>query len=101
MRSDIDPDVFLSEVFQLLDELNDYLGETVTDERLTTIILDEGKQNDTNCLMSRMNGKKTHTHFTYKINYTRASFYCFIFVSENLPKLKDFTHNREKESGMH
>ena len=64
MRSDVDPDVFLSEVFQLLDELNDHLGETVTDERLTTIILDEGKQNDTNCLMSRMNGKKTHTHFT-------------------------------------
>ena len=36
-----------------------------------------------------------------KINYTRASFCCFIFVSENLPKLKDFTHNREKESDMH
>ena len=39
MRSDIDPDVFLSEVFQLRDELNN-LGETVTDERVTTIILD-------------------------------------------------------------
>ena len=39
MRSDVDPDVFLSEVFQLRDELDD-LGETVTDERLTTIILD-------------------------------------------------------------
>ena len=39
MRSDIGPDVFLSEVFQLCYELND-LGETVTDERLTTIILD-------------------------------------------------------------
>ena len=38
-RSDIDPDVFLSEVFQLRDELDD-LGETVTDEALTTIILD-------------------------------------------------------------
>ena len=39
MRSDISPDVFLSEVFQLRDELDD-LGETITDERLTTIILD-------------------------------------------------------------
>ena len=39
MRSDIDSDVFLSEVFQLRDELDD-LGETVTDERLETIILD-------------------------------------------------------------
>ena len=39
MRSDIDPDMFLSEVVQLRDELND-LGETVTDERLTTITLD-------------------------------------------------------------
>ena len=39
MRSDIDPGGFLSEVFQLRDEL-DNLGETVTDERLTTIILD-------------------------------------------------------------
>ena len=40
MMSDIiDSDVFLSEVFQLQDELND-LDETVTDERLTTIILD-------------------------------------------------------------
>ena len=36
-----------------------------------------------------------------KINYTRDLFCCFIFVSENLPKLKDFTHNREKESDMH
>ena len=40
MMFDIDPDVFLSEVFQLRDELDD-LGETVTDERLTTsIVLD-------------------------------------------------------------
>ena len=39
MRSDIDPDVFLSEVFLLRDELGDP-GETLTDERLTTIILD-------------------------------------------------------------
>ena len=39
MRYGIDPDVFLLEVFQLRDELDD-LGETVTDERLTTIILD-------------------------------------------------------------
>ena len=39
MRSDVDPDVFLSKVFQLRDELDD-LGETVTGERLTTIILD-------------------------------------------------------------
>ena len=39
MKPDIDPDVFLSEVFQVCDELDD-LGETVTDERLTTIILD-------------------------------------------------------------
>ena len=39
MRSNIDHDVFLSEVFQLRDELND-LGEVVSNERLTTIILD-------------------------------------------------------------
>ena len=39
MRSDVDPDVFLSEVFQLRDR-RDGLGETVNDERLTTIILD-------------------------------------------------------------
>ena len=39
IRSDINPDVFLSEVFQLCDELSD-LGEAVSDERLTTIILD-------------------------------------------------------------
>ena len=38
MRSDIDPIVFLSEVLQLRDELND-LGEAVTEERLTNIIL--------------------------------------------------------------
>ena len=31
--------MFLSEVFQLRDEFND-LGETVTDERLTTIVSD-------------------------------------------------------------
>ena len=35
MRSDIDPDVFLSEAFQLRDELSD-LGEAVSDERLIT-----------------------------------------------------------------
>ena len=40
MKSDIDPDVFLSKVFQIRDELID-LGEDVSDERLTTIILDE------------------------------------------------------------
>ena len=39
MRPDIDSDVFLSEVFQLCDELND-LSEALTYERLTTIILD-------------------------------------------------------------
>ncbi|CAN0410988.1 unnamed protein product, partial [Ascophyllum nodosum] len=39
MRSDIDPNVFLSEVFQLREELDD-LGEKITDESLTTIILD-------------------------------------------------------------
>ena len=39
IRSDIDPDLFLLEVFQLRDELND-LCEAVTDECLTTIILD-------------------------------------------------------------
>ena len=38
MRSDIDPGVFLSEIFQLRGERDD-LGETVTEERLTTIIL--------------------------------------------------------------
>ena len=39
MGSEIDPEVFLSEVFQLRDELND-LGEVVTDECLTFILLD-------------------------------------------------------------
>ena len=39
IRSDIDPDVFSFEVFQLLDDIND-LGEVVSNERLTTIILD-------------------------------------------------------------
>ena len=39
MRPGIDPDVFLSGSLQLRDELDD-LGETVTDERLTTMILD-------------------------------------------------------------
>ena len=39
MRSDIDPDVLSFGVFQLRGELN-VLGEAVTDERLTTIILD-------------------------------------------------------------
>ena len=38
MGSDIDPDVFLSDVFQL-HELS-YLGEVVSNERLTTNILD-------------------------------------------------------------
>ena len=37
MRSDIDPDVFLSEVFQLRDEISD-LGEAISNECLTTII---------------------------------------------------------------
>ena len=39
MRSNIDPDVFLSEVFQLRDELGG-LGKVVFNKRLTTIILD-------------------------------------------------------------
>ena len=39
MRSNIDPDMFLSEVFQLRDELND-LSEVVSNERFTLIILD-------------------------------------------------------------
>ena len=39
MRSDIDPDVFLSEVFQLRDDLSD-LSEVVSNERSTAIILD-------------------------------------------------------------
>ena len=39
MRSDIEPDTFLSEAFQLHDKLSD-LGEAVSDERLATIILD-------------------------------------------------------------
>ena len=43
MRSDTDPDVFLSEVFQFRDELND-LGEAVTDERLTKIYSTVKKQ---------------------------------------------------------
>ena len=38
MGSNINPDVILSEVFQLRHELND-LGEAVTGECLTTIIL--------------------------------------------------------------
>ena len=38
MRFDIDLDVFLSEVFQLRDALNE-LGKVVSDEGLTTIIL--------------------------------------------------------------
>ena len=38
-RSDIDPDMFLSKVFQLRDELNDS-GEVISNERLVTIILD-------------------------------------------------------------
>ena len=39
MRSDIDSDVLLSEVFRLRDELSD-LGEIVSNEHLTTILLD-------------------------------------------------------------
>ena len=39
MSSDIDPDVFLSQVYQLHDEFGD-LGEIVTNEPLTTAILD-------------------------------------------------------------
>ena len=35
----IDSDVFLSEVFQLRDELSD-LGEIVSNDRLTIIVLD-------------------------------------------------------------
>ena len=45
MRADTDPDGFLSEGFQLRDELID-LGELVSNEGLTSIILDalpEGK----------------------------------------------------------
>ena len=40
MKSDIDPDVFLSKGFQLRGELSN-LGEIVSNERLITIILDE------------------------------------------------------------
>ena len=43
MRSDINADVYLSEIVQLRDDLND-LGEVVSNERLTTIILDEVPQ---------------------------------------------------------
>ena len=39
IRSNIDPNVFLSEVFQLHDQLSD-LGEVVSNERLETVILD-------------------------------------------------------------
>ena len=39
MSSDIDPDVFLSQVYQLRDEFGD-LGEIVSNERLNTAILD-------------------------------------------------------------
>ena len=39
MKSDTDPDVFLSEINQIRDELG-VLDETVSMERLTTIILD-------------------------------------------------------------
>ena len=38
-RSDIDPDVFLSEVFQRRNKISD-LGEVVSNDRWTTIILD-------------------------------------------------------------
>ena len=39
MRSDVDPHVFLSEVFQLRGELSN-LSEVASNERLTSIILD-------------------------------------------------------------
>ena len=39
MRFNIDHDVFISKDFQLRDELSD-LGEVVSNEHLTTIILD-------------------------------------------------------------
>ena len=39
MRSDVNPDVFFSKVFPLRDERSD-LGEVVSNERVTTIILD-------------------------------------------------------------
>ena len=39
MRSDIDPNAIISEVFQLRDKLSD-LGEVFSDERLTSIIID-------------------------------------------------------------
>ena len=39
MRAAIDPDAFLSEVFKLRDELDD-LGEVVSNEHLTAIILE-------------------------------------------------------------
>ena len=45
MRSDIYPDVFLSKVFQIRDELNDS-GEVVSNERLATIILDTLPEKD-------------------------------------------------------
>ena len=39
MRSDIDPDLFLSEIFQLRDERSD-LSEVVSDKQLTSVIFD-------------------------------------------------------------
>ena len=39
MRSEIDPDVFLSEIPQQRDELNDFTKKVVTNEHLITIIL--------------------------------------------------------------
>ena len=39
MRSDIDPNAFLSKLFQLCDGLSD-LGEVVLNKRLKTITLD-------------------------------------------------------------
>ena len=39
MSSDIDSDVFISQVYQLRDEFSD-LGEIVFNERLSTAILD-------------------------------------------------------------
>ena len=39
MKADTDPDVFLLEIYQLRDELSD-LDELVSNERLTTIIID-------------------------------------------------------------
>ena len=50
MRSEVDPDVFLSEVLQLRDEFSD-LGKVVSNKRLTTIILDALPEENTLQLM--------------------------------------------------